>query len=96
MHMFYENAAHLLLMMTRVGVAIKAGADCHLIVTRLAEHLQTLTAESRELSHAGAAGMILNDLEKSGSVTCTAKARRKVQAALGTLLGNFLTARGHR
>ena len=32
MHMFYENAAHLLLVMTRVGVAIKAGSDCHAIL----------------------------------------------------------------
>jgi hypothetical protein len=96
MHMFYENAAHLLLVMTRVGVAIKAGSDCHAILMRLAEHLRTLTAELPVLSHAGAASRILDDLEKAGFVTCSVKARRKVQAALGTMLGNFLTARGHR
>jgi hypothetical protein len=75
MHMFYENAAQLLLVMTRVGLGIKAGSDCHAILMRLAQHhMRALTGELRDLSHAGAASWILDDLEKGGFVTA---ARRR-------------------
>jgi len=89
----YEQAAHLLLLLTRAGLVIRPGADCQVLLTRLSEQLLAAITKNGRVSHYQAAADILADLEKHKLITPATSARRKILAVLGTGIGNLAPAR---
>ncbi len=84
---FYEDAAHILLFLTRKGLILQPGVDCRVVIAHLAACLKG--PESHGLSHIAAAAMILAELEKRDFVSCDAKRRTRLLKVLGTALANF-------
>lgn len=88
---FYEDAAHILLFLTRKGLLIQPGIDCRIVLMHLAGCLNG--ADLNGLSHIAAATMILSDLEKLGCVSCEPKRRTRLLKLLGTMIANFQSIR---
>ncbi|WP_334146221.1 hypothetical protein [Hyphomicrobium sp.] len=84
----YEQAAHLLLFLTRAGLVISPG-DYHAVLMRLSELLLEALSRRGPFSHYQAAADILGDLEARKLVTRATSARRKILAVLGTGIGNL-------
>lgn len=87
---FYEDAAHILLFLTRKGLLLQPGVDCRMVLLHLAKCLDGL--ELQGLSHIAAAAKIMNDLEQRGFVSCDPKRRTRLLKLLGTMIANFQAA----
>lgn len=95
MPMFYEQAAQLLLFVTRAGLVIRPGVDCRAVLLRLAELMHASLRDARGLTHFGTATWFLDDLEKHKLVTCQKQDRNKILAMLGTGIANLHSAHVH-
>lgn len=93
---FYEEAAHLLRILTGVGLAIAVGVDPRIVLFQLAECMHILRKRTHRQCHSDAALWILKAIEASGNVHCDPARRAKVLAVLGTAIGNFLTMQAAR
>lgn len=89
---FYEDAAHMMLFLTRAGLTIRPDIDVRIVLKHLANRLKADAQALRCLSHFAAAGSILDDLEARAFVRCEATRRVRVTKLLGTALANFLAA----
>jgi hypothetical protein len=86
---FYEDAARLLLCLTRIGMLVPLGVDCRTVISRLAELLRVSLQDARGLTHHGAASWCLDDLLKRRLVAVAEGDQAKVLAALGTSIANL-------
>lgn len=84
---YFEDAAHLLCFMVRVGLVIDPAADCRALIYKVAAHIHDFRAD--QPSHATAAAQLLAELEKNKHVKCNPARRAKVLAVIGTTLGNY-------
>ena len=87
----YEDAAHILLFLTRAGLVISPWIDSRIVIMRLAHLMDKLTSDARGLTHYGAAVWMIDNLQASKFTTCDEASRAKILAILGTKLGDFLT-----
>lgn len=87
---FYEEAAHLLLLIIGRGVVIAPGIDHHLILRGIAVRLEQILSERRS-SHADAALFLLDGLSASGLASIDAAERTRLVALAGTAIGNLMT-----
>lgn len=91
---FYEEAAHLLLLIVAHGVVIAPGVDHQFIVRRLAIRLEQILTE--QPTHADAAISVLDGLSASRLASFDAGARHRLVALAGTAIGNLMTMRNAR
>lgn len=85
----FEEAAHLLQMMTAKGLVIRSPSDCLPVILRIARAV----AEHRatDLSHAAAAGRLLGELEVEELATYAPRRHATLVAMLGSFIGNALS-----
>ena len=86
---YFEAAAHILLFLTKAGMMIRAGVDCRAVILRLAYMIALRNSTYSELTHAGTAIWILDDLVQHKFIEVDAKQRPKLLAILGTGIGNI-------
>ena len=86
---FYEEAAHLLLVIVAQGLLIPHNADHRLIVHNIALILDGLLVERP--THADAALRVLKTLASSGFAGIEIQPHTRLVAIAGTVIGNFMT-----
>ena len=86
---FYEEAAHLLLVMIAQGVALAPGADLAQILQAIASMLDRCI--KTRPTHADAANGILALAAAHGMSAIVARDRERMIALIGTLIGNMMT-----
>lgn len=92
---YFEAAAHILLFLTKAGMMIRPGVDCRAVILRLAYMIALRNSTYSELTHAGTALWIMDDLVRLKYVEVDGRQRPKLLAILGTGIGNIPTpARG--
>lgn len=85
---FFEDAAHLLRLLTASGLTVSRSSDCRAIIMRIADVLDDVAVCDTRVSHADAARFILGELELHKLAACTPDRRSKVLAIIGTSVGN--------
>lgn len=85
----YETAAHTLLFLNRSGMLMTPGTDCRKVVARLAWMIDRRQSHNRDLSHAGAAIWMLDELVRLKFVSFEKSSRPKLLAIIGTSIGNL-------
>ncbi len=86
---YFEAAAHILLFLTKAGMMIRAGVDCRAVILRLAHMIELRNTRYSDLTHAGTALWIMDDLVRLKYIEVDAKQRPKLLAILGTGIGNI-------
>ncbi len=86
---FYEEAAHIMRVLTDTGLPSDWLFPVHMIINQLASELEIIIRDKP--SHA-TAGMHLVDILSSEAVDC-ARRRARLDAIAGTLVGDFLLMR---
>lgn len=85
---YFEAAAHILLFLTKAGMMIRAGVDCRAVILRLAYMIELRNTRHSDLTHAGAAIWIMDDLVRLQYVEFDAKRHPRLLVMLGTGIGN--------
>ena len=86
---YFETAAHILLFLTKAGMIIRAGVDCRAVILRLAYMIALRNSHYSDVSHAGKAIWIMDDLVCLKYIEVDEKQRPKLLAILGTGIGNI-------
>jgi hypothetical protein len=86
---FYEEAAHLLLLIIGRGVVVTPGVDHHRIVRGIAIEIERILMERP--SHADAAISLLDKLSASCLASFEMAERTRLVALVGTAIGNLMT-----
>ncbi|MCW5716915.1 MAG: hypothetical protein KIS68_03680 [Bauldia sp.] len=84
----FEEAAHLLKMMTAKGLVIRSPTDCVAVILRIAGMVAGHRAS--HLTHAVAASRLLAAMEAEEIVSCLKSRRETLVAMLGSFIGNTL------
>jgi hypothetical protein len=87
---FYEEAAHLLLLIMGRGLVIPPGVDHYVVLHAIALTLEQMVRERRS-SHADAAMSLLDGLAVTGLASIEAAERTRLIALAGTVIGNLMT-----
>lgn len=86
---FYEEAAHLLLVIAAQGLVIAPGTHHGAALHRIAQLIEELLAERP--THADAAMCILDVLTANGFASVDGEQRKRLIAITGTMIGNIMT-----
>jgi|GEM_PF-3886023 len=92
MPQFYNDAARLLLTLTRLGLTIDPSLDARDLIHRMAVLIQLYVSNMPEITHASAARSILDDIIRTDHVRHNGNTHR-LTAVIGTVLGNIQSAR---
>lgn len=90
---FYEEAAHLLLVIATQGLAIAPGTHHGAALHQIALLIEQCLAERP--THADAATRILDALTTNGFASFQAEQRKRLIAITGTMIGNLMTVQRH-
>lgn len=83
--LYYEEAAHIVRVLTDCGIRLNPVVPPHMILLLVAEELEMLVRTNP--SHAAAGACMVQGLAPGGIDVAR---RRKLNAIAGTLIGNFL------
>jgi len=86
---YYEDAAHLLLLLLAQGVQVPSQGDHTFVLMFLSNELDRVIAMGR--SHAATAETLIDTMTLWGCFVVPADQRRRVLAVTGTVLGNLIT-----
>lgn len=86
---YFEDAANILLLLTRGGLRVRDWVDARYIVARLAYLMLLHRTSCRDLSCAGAARWIIDDLRARKYIRWSIGSRPSVEARLSAALADF-------